>query len=96
MKVYNHVGTLLEDREKKEILLDRTIVVEGGYQHEMKLMNEYHRQAAEEQEKRQHFVKDLQRQLEDDRYRDVATMQLEKNYDKTIVDNTVQAVINSD
>jgi len=38
----------------------------------------------------------LQKQLEDDRYRDVATMQLEKNYDKTIVDNTVQAVINSD
>jgi hypothetical protein len=32
MKVYNHVGTLLEDRERKEAILDHHIVVEGGYQ----------------------------------------------------------------
>ena len=59
-------------------------------------MNEYNRQAHEQQEKRNHFVKDLQRQLEDDQYRDVATIQMEKSYDKLILDNTVLMVLIAD
>lgn len=90
MRVYNHVGELLEDRERKEAELQRHIVVDGGYQHEMRMLSEYHKQAQEQQEKRQHFVRDLQKQLEGDRYRSVATTALEKNYDKAVVDNTVR------
>lgn len=63
--------------------------MEGGFQNEMKLLDEYRKQANEQQEKRQHFVKDLQKQLEDDQYRNVATTQLEKTYDKSLLDNTV-------
>ena len=62
----------------------------------MKVMNEYNRQAHEQHEKRNHFVKDLQRQLEDDQYRDVATIQMEKSYDKLILDNTVLMVLIAD
>lgn len=52
-------------------------------------MERYRSAAVADQQMKDKHVHDLQKQLEDDKYREVATNKLEKVFDKQVLDGTV-------